>query len=73
MIVLLKIRMKIVDLPKCLPHKFGGKRQFRYLYNAEEDVFHTIMCAKDNMEKIITVADIAQLSPRTNQAKPRPV
>ena len=56
---ILKIRSEMVELPKCLPHKFGGERGCRYNCQEEEDIKHTIQCKNDFVDnKLIQIEDI---------------
>ena len=49
----------MVELPKCLPHKFGGERGCRYNCQEEEDIKHTIQCKNDFVDnKLIQIEDI---------------
>ena len=51
--------MEMIEVPKCLPRKFGGDRGCRYMCDKEEDIIHTIECENDpSKDKVIKKEDI---------------
>ena len=50
MLVLLKTRIDMLELPRNLPYKYVSGRLCRYGCMIEEDLFHSMACLNDNLE-----------------------
>ena len=61
----LKMRMDMLDLPKCLPFKYKYRRNCRFGCSEEEDVFHMMSCSKDSIDKTIDATVIEKLFSNT--------
>ena len=72
--LILKLRTDMLEVPKCLLHKFDGDKMCRSGCMVEEDISHTIECNEDNMVKMFKMEDLENviMDNYTLSLKPKP-